>query len=218
MNSNELSATAAPCSVLSQLRSDMADVAKYKSLPFSRRYNLTDKEFIGINLRKLDDGQFHLEVSSSRGKIEGTDVKVKKLIDLAHLLVWRALSVCLSRNAFSPCPAMAHKGADEILALYSCINSFRKSLALPFVVLIDGPGDKYEMCSITQRDNIIDLALETKNIYGSNSMKWKAEFHHLNEVLERADKIIAEVLSEWVMPGGQLLRADRQSAITSAKS
>ena len=104
---------------------------------------------------------------------------------------------------------MAHSGADEVLALYSCIDTFRKSMTLPFVFSVDGPSNSYELFSVKQKDSHFEVAFETNNIYGK-SMKWKAEMQSVHQALERADKILAEVLSEWIMPGGQLLRAERE--------
>jgi len=39
-------------------------------------------------------------------------------------------------------------------------------------------------------------------------MKWQGTLLCMIEALERADKMVAEVLSEWILPGGHLLRAE----------
>jgi|AGTN01.3.fsa_nt_gi hypothetical protein len=198
-----------PCSVLAQMRLDMVAVAKSKNLPFLRRYDISETDFLVISIRKLSELEFHLEVTSARGTEEATDPKLKKLLDLAHLYIWKALSTSLSRNPLMPCVSMEHSGADEVLALYNGIEVFRKSPKLPYVISVTTPRASYELLSIQQKGSQFELAFETNNIYG-NSMKWQATFSYMNEVLERADKMVAEVLSEWILPGGQLLRAERE--------
>lgn len=49
---------------------------------------------------------------------------------------------------------------------------------------------------------------KTINDGASNSMKWQGTLLCMIEALERADKMVAEVLSEWILPGGHLLRAE----------
>lgn len=202
-----------PCSVLARLRLDMGAVSKSKELPFLRRYDIAENEFLSIDIRKLDDGQYHLKVCSARGAEEAADVKLKKLLDLAHLYIWKALSTSLSRNPLTPCESMEHSGADEVLALYKSIELFRKSPSLPYVISVTSPRASYELLSIQQKGSHFELAFETNSIYG-NSMRWQATFPYMSEVLERADKMVAEVLSEWILPGGHLLRVERERAST----
>jgi hypothetical protein len=207
-----------PCLVLCQIQSDLSAIAKSKALPFNEVYHLTPEVSIEITIQKLDDLNFHMQVKSP-GIVEATDLNFKKLLEVAHQHITRAVSTCLSRIDVDPCPTMSHLGADEILALYKCMSTFKAESVLPYTYSVQGPRGKYELFSAKETNNHFEIAFETNYIYG-NSMRWRAEVEFINQALDRADKIMADALGEWLRPGGSSLRPtlSREKVATPAKS
>lgn len=196
-----------PCAMLVFLQSDLAAIAKLKTLPFKRDYRLREDSFIELSMDKMDDGLFHLEVHSSDRVDRATDPKLKKIVDLAHMFAWRALSTTLSRVSLPPCASMAHSGADEILALYQCLAVVALDANQPFSRTIDGPNGPYQLFALELKGNLREIIIETNYVYGT-SMKWRAELEYPHQVVERANKIISDVLGAWLRPNGTSLRMD----------
>ncbi len=196
-----------PCMVLSGLRADLASALKSKTLPFSRVYELTPEVIIEIASKKLDEEQLQLEVKTSSGSEKAVEPKLRRLIDLTHMFTWRYLSTAFNHLTIDPCPAMAHGGADEILFLYQCLHDFRNKSDMPYSRTIAGSRGDYEIFSVQQKGSHYVITVETNHIYG-NSMKWRAEVEFTHQVIERAEKIVSDVLGEWLRPGGGSLRLE----------
>ncbi|MBX9669784.1 MAG: hypothetical protein K2X93_19325 [Candidatus Obscuribacterales bacterium] len=212
----EVPATTIPCVVLASLQSDLASIMKSKALlPFRRMYVLSPDSFVELSIQKLESGQFQLEINAPNRREHVVDPKLKKLVDTAHMFTWLALSTSLSRSSLAPCPSMAHSGADEVLALYQCLGAFKGDSDRPYSSTITGPRGSYELFTVTQKGGMSELVIETNCIYG-NSMKWKAEVEFTHQLVERAGKIISDVLGEWLRPGGISLRReyDRETNLT----
>lgn len=193
--------------VLVELQNDLATIIKSKTLPFTQSYNLSPDASFGITIKQLEDGNFHLELKSPNGCEVVTEPKLKRLVEFAHMYTWRALASSLSRISLAPCATMAHSGADEILALYQCLHAFRTNVDLPYIFSLDGPRGPYELFSVKQKGTQCEITIETNYVYG-NSMKWRAEVEFAHQVVERAEKIVADYLGEWLRPGGSSIRAD----------
>lgn len=196
-----------PCLVLQALQADLTSLAKSKNLPLTRIYPLAQDAVIELHLWKQDKGDFHLEVKRNNGQAEWTDPKLKRLVDSAHLYIWRALSSYLARIDVPPCPEMAHSGADEILALYQAIDAFKNNSDLPFETSANGPRGRYQLFSATRKNALCQIVIETNHIYG-NSMKWIIEVEFIDQAIERAEKILADALVEWLRPGGASLKVE----------
>lgn len=196
-----------PCMVLASLQSDMATIMKPKTLPFKRMYVLSPDSFVELSIEKLESGQFQLEINAPNRSERLIDPKLKKLVDMAHIFAWLALSTSLSRNSLPPCSSMSHSGADEILALYQCLGVVKANSNRPYVSTITGPRGAYELFSVKQKGAMSEIVIETNYIYG-NSMKWKAEVEFSHQLAERASQIMSDVLGEWLRPGGSSLRRE----------
>lgn len=207
LTKSESSSPAVPCVVLALLQADLAAILKSRTLPFKRSYSLNQDSRIEISIEKLDDGQFQLELISPNWNARLTEPKPKKLIDMAHMFTWRALSTTLRRIKLSPCTSMAHSGADEILALYQCLETVKDAANLPYTMTIKGPTGPYELFSARQKGTLIEVVIETNYVYGG-PMKWRAEVEFTHQIADRAAKIIDDVLAEWLRPGGTSLRHD----------
>ncbi len=197
--------TIVPCMVLASLQSDLAAIIKSKALPFKRSYSFTQDTYIEISIQKRDDGQFQLEINAPNLNESSTEPKLKKLIDMAHMFTWRALSTTLRRIKLAPCTTMAHSGADEILALYQCLETVRNAANQPFSLTAKGPRGPYELFCVRQKGTLSEIIIETNYVYGG-SMTWRAEVEFTHQICDRAAKIIADVLAEWLRPGGTSLR------------
>lgn len=190
-----------PCSVLSELQTDLASLAKSKTLPFEKIYQLTPELFVEMSLSKNEtSGLFEAQIRSINGTTKAEDANFKKLMELVHPKLTRALSACLSRLDTKPCKMMPHFAIDEILALYRCVNDFKGESKMPYSFLQTGPRGSYDLFSIKESNGRFEVCFETNYIHG-NAMKWRAEPEYLNQAMDRADKVLADSLGEWLKQG-----------------
>lgn len=194
-----------PCMVLCKLQEDLAEVAKLKELPFNQTYFFAPGVSIELSMQKTADAEFTLTIDSINGTFIAREVNFKKFMELVQLHTTRVVSLCLGRINLEPCSDMGHLGADEILALHSCINQLRANTEVPFSYAAKGPRGVYQLFAAAQNGGNWQISFETNYIYG-NAMKWRVEFEFVNQAIERADKIINDSLKEWLRPNGSASR------------
>ncbi len=214
---NDPSSVATPCMVLASVQSDLAKMAKSTDLPFKKTYDFGQDSCLEVSIEKLEDAQFYLQVNAPGWSEAIKEPKLKRMVDLAHMFAWRGLSTILSRTSLPPCAAMAHSGADEVLALYQCIESVKRDVNQPYSLTLNGPRGQYQLFTLTQKGNLSQVVIETNYIYGS-SMKWFAEVELTHQIVERSTKIAADVLAEWLRPGGTSLRLELDRTLFAAAS
>jgi hypothetical protein len=198
---NNETAVMTPCAVLCQLQTDLASLAKSKTLPFEETYRLTPDLFVEIHIEKdVESGNFKAQIRSINGTTTAEDLNFKKLLELTHQKITRAVSACLSRLDSKPCSMMPHLAVDEILALYKCISQFKVESKMPYSFLQTGPRGSYDLFSIRETNGRFEVSFETNYIHG-NAMRWRAEVEYLNQAMDRADKVLADSLGEWLKQG-----------------
>lgn len=198
---NNASKVMTPCAVLNQLQTDLASLAKSKELPFEETYQLTPELFVEVRVRKNDETKmFESQVRSIVGTNTAEDANFKKLLEMTHPKITRALAACLSRLDSTPCSMMPHLAVDEILAMYRCVSHFKTDLTTPYSFLQTGPRGSYDLFSIKENNGRFEVSFETNYIHG-NAMKWRAELEYLNQAMDRADKVLSDNLGEWLKQG-----------------
>lgn len=188
-----------PCEVLEQIQTDLQTIVKSVDVPYERTYTLAPGADLHMSIELEKDELYHLVVSLSNSREETTEPTFRKLAPLVPILIWKVLSSYLLRSNLSPCPTMAHCGADEILALYKCLGTLNDDLTLPFAFPVSGPVGTYNLFMAREKNNHCELVFETNYIYGK-SFKCLAEVEFMSQTPERAERILTGALGEWLRP------------------
>lgn len=193
-----LSTVMQPCEALDLIKDDMAKIVKEKDLPLRRVYTLGPATQFEVTLELEGDNLFRLEVRSARNKEEVSESNFKKVASLLPSLVWKVLNASLVRSRLLPCEPTAHKGSDEILALYMCIGDFRKEGKLPCACTVNGAQGKYELFTAKEKGGLCEMTFKTKYVYG-NPLKVSSEVD-AGIARDRAGQIVSAILGEWLKP------------------
>lgn len=175
----------------------MAKVAKEKDLPIRRSYVLGPNSNVEISMA-ASEGSYRLQVTSSRSSEEVCDANFKRVANYIPSVVWKVLDECLSRCELPPCEPVAHRGADEILALYRCIGLFRREGTFPRSCTVSGSRGTYEIFSAKEKGDLCEMNFKTHYVYG-NPLNVKSEVES-TIAQDRATKIVSAILGEWLKP------------------
>lgn len=190
--------TMQPCETLDQIKGDMAKIVKEKDLPLRRVYTLAPGTVLEINMESDSNNNFRLEVRSARNREEVTEASFKKVASLIPSLVWKVLHASLVGSKLLPCELVAHRGSDEILALYKCVADFRKEGNLPCACTVNGSHGSYELFTAKEKGNLCEMIFRTKYVYG-NPLKVSSEVE-ATIAHDRAGQIVSAILGEWLKP------------------
>lgn len=187
-----------PCETLDRIKDDMAKIVKEKDLPVRRVYTLAPATVLEISLESDSNNNFRLEVRSARNREEVTETSFKKAASLLPSLVWKVLNASLVGLKLLPCEQVAHRGSDEILALYECVGEFRRDGVLPRVCTLNHSKGSYELFSAKEKGTLCEMIFSTKYVYG-NPLKVSSEVES-TIARDRAGQIVSAILGEWLKP------------------